>query len=89
MQGFTVEDLPVVAGCRHTASQRAMREAVLSAIDTFWTTNPTTAERTITRLASIKNRIATAAGTTAGNITNKMVARALQSYIDERFGGTD
>ena len=87
MATLSTDDLPpVVGGCSH---RHAMRAAVVAAVETFWTTNPTTAERTITRLASIKNRIATAAGTTAANVSNKMVARAVQAFIDERFGGTE
>lgn len=87
MATFSTEDLPpVVGGCSH---RHAMREAVLDAVETFWTTPPTTAERTITRLVSIKNRIATAAGTSASNVTNKMVARVMVAYIEERFGGTE
>ena len=51
MATFTVEDLPPVAsGCSH---RHAMREAVISAVETFWTTQPTTPERTITRLAAL------------------------------------
>lgn len=87
MTTFTTDDLPPVAGgCSH---RHAVRAAVLDAVDTFWTTQPTVAERTITRLASLKNRIATAAGTSAANVSNLLVARIMVAYIEERFGGTD
>lgn len=78
---LTTEDVPGT-GCRHV-----VRDAVVEAVETFFTTQPTVAERTITRLAALKNRMATAAGVNAAAVNNKMVARALDSFIDERFGG--
>lgn len=83
MATLTTDDLPGV-GCRHV-----VRTAVVDAVEAYFTSQPTVAERTITHLAAIKQRLATAAGVTAAQVSNKMVARAVQAFIDERFGGTD
>lgn len=82
-----VEDLPPLpSGCIHNY---ALREAVVDAVNTFWGTQPTVAERTITRLAALKQRIATAAGVDVAQVSNKMAARAVLAHLEERFGGTD
>ncbi len=80
---FTDADVPGT-GCRHV-----VRDAVVTAVETFWTTQPTVAERTITRLAAIKQRIANAAGVDVSLVSNKMVAKAVDAFIVERFGGAD
>lgn len=82
-----VEDVPPLpSGCQHNF---ALREAVIDAVNTFWTTNPTVPERSITRLAALKQRIADAAGVDVSQVSNRMAARAVLAHLDERFGGTD
>lgn len=82
-----VEDVPPKPdGCVHNF---ALREAVVDAIATYWTSQPAVAERTITHLAAIKQRIAAAAGVNASAVSNRMAARAMLAFIEERFGGTD
>jgi hypothetical protein len=84
MPSLSTDDLPGI-GCRHIA-----REAVVTAVSDFFTTVPTVAERTITRTVALKARIATAAGLAgAGDVSNRMMARALVACIEERFGGTE
>lgn len=82
-----VEDVPPLpSGCQHNF---ALREAVIDAVNTFWTTQPTVAERTITRMAALKQRIANAAGVDVSQVSNRMAARAVLAHLEERFGGTD
>lgn len=84
MASLSTDDVPGT-GCRHV-----VRDAVVAAVETFFTTTPTVAERSITRAAALKNRIATAAGLTSGaDVSNRMMARALVACIEERFGGTE
>jgi hypothetical protein len=84
MASLSTDDVPGT-GCRHI-----VRDAVVQAVSDFFTTVPTVAERTITRTVALKTRIATAAGLAGPNdVSNKMMARALQAAIEERFGGTE
>lgn len=80
---LSTDDVPGT-GCRHV-----VRDAVVAAVETFFTTQPTVAERTITRTIALKTRIATAAGLSGPNdVSNAMMARALVACVEERFGGT-
>lgn len=81
---LSTSDLPETSSCRHV-----IVEQVLDAVHQFWTTNPTVAERSITRLEAIRNRIANAAGIDVSLVTNRMVARAVIAHIERRFGGSD
>jgi hypothetical protein len=84
MPSLSTDDVPGT-GCRHI-----VRDAVVVAVETFFTTVPTVAERTVTRTVALKTRIANAAGLSgAGDVSNLMMARALVACIEERFGGTE
>lgn len=84
MPGLSTSDVPGT-GCRHV-----VRDAVVQAVNDFFTTQPTVAERSVTRTQALKARIAAAAGLAgASDVSTVMMCRALVAAIDERFGGTD
>lgn len=81
------EDLPIPAsGCRHGSARRT---AVLNAVEQFWTTQPTVPEQGATRIAALKQRLANALSVDVSLVSNRLAAKAMQAFIDERFGGSE